>query len=188
MDKRFYTYVLINSLDGIPIYVGKGRCKRIIGQFSCLRNHKHYNTYLQRKANKIGIDNIIAKKLYAESEQDAFDTEIAWIKFAKESLKCKLCNITEGGEGVSCTKTEEWKRNIGISNKGRISPMKGKHISEEHRLKMIGNVFGKVNKGHNVSEETKKKISETKKGIKRPPFTEEWKHKMSLAAINRYHK
>jgi hypothetical protein len=25
MDNRFYTYVLINSLDNMPIYVGKGK-------------------------------------------------------------------------------------------------------------------------------------------------------------------
>ena len=55
--------------------------------------------------------------------------------------------------------TEEIQQKQSISHKGRISPMKGKHQSEESRQKISGTLKGKT-----FSEEHKQKISEAKKG------------------------
>lgn len=93
------------------------------------------------------------------------------------------------------------------SCKGRISPMKGKHHSEETKRKMsermVGNTFAlgskhtdewkqdrsKATRGKtgewNHTEETKKKISESQRGKKRKPLSEEHKQKIRNALKGR---
>ena len=105
--------------------------------------------------------------------------------------------------------TEETKRKISLSNKGRkmseetkiklYKSHKGKHPSEETRkklsLRLKGNKYSlgykhteewkiqmsKNQKGHIKSEETCKKISEGKRGKKHGPQSKEWREKISLA-------
>ena len=55
--------------------------------------------------------------------------------------------------------------------------MKGKHLSEEAKQKI-----SKANSGHigafrreTLSKEHRRKISESKKGVKRKEFSDEWK-------------
>lgn len=190
---NFYTYVLINSLDNMPIYIGKGSIHkngkdRAESHFKNIKNHKHCNLHLQNKVLKIWENGgeVIAKKLYAESEQDSFDTEIHWIKFAKQ-LGCKLCNMTDGGEGTSGYRRKVW-------NKGKTGTQvawnKGIKPSEETKKKMKGRIVSKetrdklrkANIGKYHTEETKKKMSESGKGKHNMPRTEEWKKKMSESA------
>lgn len=52
----------------------------------------------------------------------------------------------------------------------------GHEVSEETREKLR-----KFNLGKKHTEETKRKLSEMFKGVKKPPRTEEWKRKQSLA-------
>jgi group I intron endonuclease len=65
----------------------------------------------------------------------------------------------------------------------------GHKHTEETKRKMSESSKGIVpwNKGGTHSEETKQKISEAKKGEKRKPFSEEWKRKLSKA-ITEWHK
>ena len=72
--------------------------------------------------------------------------------------------------------SEEHKQKIGESNKGKTrqghtSWLKGKHLSEEHKQKLSESL-----KGQHLSEEHKQKISESLKDQKR---TEEIKQKIS---------
>ncbi len=55
--------------------------------------------------------------------------------------------------------------------------------SEHTKLHHTGKISW--NKGGSLSEEHKRKISESLKGKKRPPMSEEWKRKMSEAAKKR---
>lgn len=81
--------------------------------------------------------------------------------------------------------TEETKKKISEAKKGRQSPMKGKHRSEEFRIKL-----SETNKGKKLSEETKKKISESNKGHlawnKGKHHTEEAKRKISEAGKGKH--
>ena len=74
------------------------------------------------------------------------------------------------------TFSEEHRKKISESQKGRTSPMKGVTLSEETRRKI-----SESHKGHTVSEETRKKMSESQKGKKLKPFTEEHRKKISEA-------
>ncbi|MFA5392686.1 MAG: hypothetical protein WC306_03365 [Candidatus Paceibacterota bacterium] len=175
MDKQFYTYVLINSLDMMPIYIGKG-CNnkkgfdRIYKHFWCIKNRKHYNKYLENKILKIGMQNIIVKKLYAESEQEAFDTEATWIKYVKQ-LGCSLCNLTEGGNG-GWHHTEIAKRKISDSAKHRIftketiNKMRKWIRTEEYKRKLSTAAKHR----HKMTDETKNKIRMIMLGKKRGKY------------------
>jgi len=113
--------------------------------------------------------------------------------------KLKKYNIprrknTEGSKGKKRPVfTEEHKRKISESTKGRHSWSKGKKFSEEHKKKLSVARSGKPNpklKGRQYSEETKKKMSETRKrllkeGVLKSP-TEGKKHsKETLEKIGR---
>ena len=78
-------------------------------------------------------------------------------------------NLTKGGDGGVCC--EESRKKMSESHKRLLSrekhPMLGKHHSEESKKKMSNAKKGKPshNKGKPMSEETKKKLSEAKKGL-----------------------
>lgn len=77
---------------------------------------------------------------------------------------------------------QEYKKALeDVSNamKGKPSWNKGKHLSEEHKRKLSESVKDK--KHGPLSEGTRRKMSEARKGKKREPFSEETKIKMSEA-------
>ena len=84
-----------------------------------------------------------------------------WKKKVSEKLKGHVSFMPEGYK-IS----EETRRKISEANKGnhyclgRISPMKGRHHTDEAKRKL-----SEKGKGRVVSEETKKKLSEAKKGV-----------------------
>lgn len=104
------------------------------------------------------------------------------------------------------THTEETRRRISESNKGKTSHWKGKHLSLEHRRKISGASKGKkatdetrmkislsnrgkhsAMYGRHHTEETKQRISNANKGkLKGKPKTEEQRRKMSEAAKRRW--
>ena len=67
--------------------------------------------------------------------------------------------------------SEETKKKLSESRKGKPSPNKGKRHSEESRKKL-----SEAHKGHTLSEETRKKIAEAMKNM-----SEEHKNKISEA-------
>ena len=73
------------------------------------------------------------------------------------------------------------KEHMKIHANGRISPMKGKILSDEAKKKISEATKGENNSmyGKHHSSETKKKMSEKLKGR---TFSEEWKKKLSEAA------
>ena len=85
-----------------------------------------------------------------------------------EEWKAKLSKANKGKKRnngrTGSRHSEEAKKKIGEANS---KALKGRKLSEEERLKRIGRVSW--NKGGTCSEETKKRISESKKG---KPWTE----------------
>lgn len=59
--------------------------------------------------------------------------------------------------------------------------MKGKHLSEEAKQKISKANSGHIGafRGETLSKEHCRKISESKKGVKRKEFSDEWKKKLS---------
>lgn len=70
--------------------------------------------------------------------------------------------------------TEEVRKKLSESHKGLRPWRKGIKLSEEHKIKL-----SKINKGRKFPKEHGEKISKAKKGQKYPPRSEETKRKMS---------
>lgn len=114
----FYVYKLIDPNTNIPFYVGKGSGDRMY-QHELLRNRdykstSHNNQLLKNKINKVLRESgrIRYQQYHVNNEHQAFTIEKALIgRHGRRDLKTgTLCNMTNGGEGVSGhTRTEGWK-------------------------------------------------------------------------------
>jgi len=170
-------------------YVGIGKSEK-------RANSKHdRSSFWKRTVAKHGYTiHITHKDILWE---DACLIERYLISFWRENSKMKLCNMTDGGEGVLGLKvSEERKLLYKEMFKGENNPFYGKKHSCEVRKKMSENnnprkfiteehkiKISKSNKGLKRSEETKKKLSDIKKGRpahnKGKKLSEETKNKIS---------
>jgi hypothetical protein len=83
-----------------------------------------------------------------------------------------LANLTDGGEGtIGAVRSEEYRKNVSKSLTGKKIP---REIVEKIR---------NTNKGRVYSEERNKKISEAKKGVKRP-YMQYGKHTNAIKICN----
>jgi hypothetical protein len=191
---NYYVYELCSSENPfLPFYVGKGKGNRMYTHERGIIWKCHRNTYLKRKILKIKRNGyqVVYRKIGENlSEQDAFTIEKDMIAFNR-SLGFKLCNHTNGGEGVSGIykpMLEKTKQKISISNTGKIrtEEMRKRYSiaksgipkSEIHKKNLSKANKGKICKPH--SYETKLKISKANKGKTR---TLEQCNNMSIAHI-----
>ena len=118
----------------------------------------NHNDYFTKAINKYGWDNfehiVIARGL---TEDEAKWLEIELIREWDTINRDKGYNITKGGDGSN--PTEETRRKMSESHKGKNNYFYGKTHTEETRKKI-----SESHKGKTLSEETKKKISESEKG------------------------
>lgn len=171
---KFYVYQYL--YNGTPIYVGKGFDERYK-----IRNHKH--GLIGRKINKIGLTNISVCFLRSNiSEEEALFWEqwYIWLYGRKNLKNGSLYNLTSGGE--SPNHSREVIEKIRKSNLGQkrsqitIDKIKkitsGKKASEETKKKMSESrkkwleTHINPSTGNYHSEETKRKMSESRKGEK----------------------
>jgi len=206
-ETDFYVYAYVDpkkrgifkyddyEFDYEPFYIGKGRNDRYKQHLSsCYKlANRSYNSYFYRKIRKIkkeynkNPEIIFLKK--GVTEKEAFDLEINLIQLIgrKDIKKGSLCNLTDGGEGISNPPEsvrikkrdrfkELWRDSVYRNKMVEIS--KNKKISEGHRKKMLEGLrrtdqscseetkrkIAVANRGHSVSEECKKKLSQRFKG------------------------
>jgi hypothetical protein len=184
--KDFYVYIHRRATNGSVFYVGKGHGSRAESKFG-------RNAYWHRVTKKHGFKAEIV--LAGLQEWFAFELERDLIAYYGRD---SLCNLTDGGDGTAGVTpwnlgkphkpetraklsqaaklrdpasmvrviTEAAKKNLSEKAKGR------RH-TDAARLKMSAQQQGRKH-----SDETKKKISESKVGVKREPFSEEWRHKL----------
>lgn len=140
----YYTYIYYDpSRNNEPIYVGKGKCNRAWAHLKSSKKHPFINRLKLMSHNNI----IPIIGIYAGLDEDfALLLEVELIsKFGRKDLgKGSLLNLTDGGEGIS-----------------------GKTHSQLTRV-----LIAQANTGKIVSEETKKKMSISGKGNKKPKFTD----------------
>ena len=175
-------YGLINpEQPDIIRYVGK--TNRTINE----RLYRH--VYLSKKGVKRPV-NLWIKKLLDEgkrpqiieleitNEKNWVNREIFWISHYRN--KYNLLNLSDGGESnLNYKPTEETRKKISESNKGKHGYWKGKKFSETHKSKIKNKVVGRKHSestkqniskslvGKKFSEEHRRKLSKTKKGKKK---------------------
>ncbi len=139
----FYVYVHRKKSDSSIFYVGKGTKDRAYRK-------KGRNRYWHNIVNKHGyyveiVQNHISEWVALELEK--------YLISEYKNLGYKLCNLTEGGEGISgYAHTEEAKKRVSIANTGKTH-------TEEARKKM-----SESRKGRKLSPESIKQISDKMKG------------------------
>ncbi len=164
-----YIYSITNYLTG-EVYIGQ--TTNISSRFSAhrcsLRDNRHANPYLQKSYNKyrkLSFVYIVLNQ-YTTYESSNY-AEIQEINRLKES-GVSVFNLRSGGKNDNLS--EEHKRKIGTSNKGKTrSEEQKKRISES---KM----------GNKQTDEAIKKRVEARSGYK---HSEETKKKMSIASLGK---
>ena len=159
MNKTWTVYIHTNKINGKK-YIGQ-TCQNPIKRWN---NGKGYETSprFYNAILKYGWENfsheIIAENLTLEQANDLEMQLIAKYKTQDEKYGY---NLDSGGHNTQ--HSEETKRKIGISN--HIA-LQGSKWSEEHRQLMSEMFSGEGNPfyGKHHTEETKKKISESRKG------------------------
>jgi group I intron endonuclease len=132
----------IRNLQNEFVYIGQTNesfVRRFWLHNSLLKNNKHNNCFLQSDYNLIGEDQFVFEPIIiVESKQDLDAYEKKFIKEARESGRCY--NISDGGKGALGVPMTEENR---------------KFHAEHNRI---------LNTGKKASEETKRKMSEKRKG------------------------
>ncbi len=139
MENKFYIYHLINPMDNIVFYVGKGFGNRMFQHEKDVKRGilPHKNSYLYHKIDKILKSgySIIYKKIFENlNEDDALLKEMEEIKrIGRANRKTgTLCNLTDGGEGASgLIYTEEMRKYRSMLFSGEKNPMYGKNHTDK---------------------------------------------------------
>jgi len=159
------------KFDFEPIYIGKGNLKRpTMHKYDYKRYKSKFYSKIKsiiEETNKFP-DYVIVQKDISESK--ANELEIEYIKIIRKiEHGGTLTNMCDGGEGHSGWKmSKESKLKKSISMKGRFI---GRHLSNETKNKISeskkGNCGGEKNPnyGNKMPEDLKKKLIEKSKGI-----------------------
>jgi len=189
---KFGIYMIIN-VENNKIYIGStgktvGFNRRWSGHKFDLNSNKHVNSHLQNAWNKYGKENFEFRVIEECQEQILIQREQAWINFYKSRNDKFGYNIREAGPRGKWS--EESKKKLSLSNKGRKPWNTGKHLSKEHKEKVSSSLMGHAcwgwgsGKGVPRPLSVRKKISNSHIGISLSN-----KHKKSLKAAwkNRSH-
>jgi len=166
----FYVYVHRRADDGRVFYIGKGNRYRAWHTGSM--RSEYWNRIVAKHGRTV---HIAASGL---TNKQAIDIEIDFIKhYGRENL----CNMTDGGEGITGRKhSEATKMKISAGNKGKPKPWaKGEknHMhSPESKAKVSAALKGRKAPwaaGTARKQEVRDKISASKKGVKNPKIAGE---------------
>jgi len=184
-ENRFYVYNLIDPVNNIVFYIGKGCKYRYYEHIRKVKKNEipNNNLHLFNKIKKIINLGHDVKVLFIKkniTEKEAFELEINEIKKAKKN-NIKLCNLTNGGEGASgYIPTEEYKLKMKKLFSGTGNPFYGKHHTQETIAKIKSNtpiLNGKKSHwyGKHHTEKSKQKISISHIGLLSKDKHHQWK-------------
>ena len=183
--KRFYTYVIIRPWNNLPAYVGKGCGNRKNNHEISALKKTHYNRHLQNvflKSEKLGLKPRVWVVMEDLTEEAAFAAEKELIqRFGRKDLGLgSLCNLTDGGEGMSNPSTQTRKKlsdshkNPSQETRDKMSKRMtgpnnhryGVPVPKDIKRKISQSLIGKT--GRPTSDKTRKILSELRKGENNP--------------------
>jgi group I intron endonuclease len=182
-EENMFIYKITNIINN-KVYIGQTRQSYAKNRWHChlayLRGNKHHNSHLQAEFNECKESAFKFEILHTTNDLDQIDDlERKEIQCNNSFLSKYGYNKELGGPKEGGVVSEETKRKISISSKGRPKPK----MSEEHRKHLSESHKGipSHRKGKTLSEEHRKRLSEAKMGKKRGPMSEETKEKISAS-------
>lgn len=189
--KKWYCYKITNLIND-KIYVGKTdniKTRWSKHKTAAKLKNPHEYLYIHRAMNKYGFENFTIEQIGEyETEKEAFDAEIFFIKEWNCRDRAIGYNLTNGGEGSSGFKhSNKSKKKMSVSKKGtqvgEKNPFYGKTHSEEYKKQASlrttqqwkDNPHPWIGRSH--TEETKLKISRSNTGKK---YSDEQRKQQSL--------
>jgi len=180
------TYIYTLSDDTEIRYIGKTKFLND-RYYSHIYESNHKKTYKEKWINNVLSNGgrIIMEVLDVCNDEESNNVEIYWISQFK-TWGFKLTNLTGGGDGGSPMKgrkmTKEQKNKMSLIAKNRNKNSKnniggwnkGLKMSEEFRKKI-----SQTSKGRILSDKTKEKMSKSSLGKKKKPMSNETKLKIS---------
>jgi len=158
---KFYTYCHIRKDTGKIFYIGKGSKNRY-------KDKNHRSQWWKNISNKTEVEFIILA--HWDTEEEAFDHE----KFLISCLP-DLCNLTNGGDGASGfkhSKESREKRSATRKQWHKDNPAAAKIWAKNRKVPVVSDLhkehLRQIRKGTPLSLETRKKISESSIGKKKP--------------------
>ena len=163
VDKNKYKtnigiYKIFNLVNN-KVYVGQTRenfQQRYWFHNWALKNNCHSNMYLQNDWNEYGENNFLFEVIEILDKKDLDEREKYWISYYREKDEC-YC-LQDGGISCDFNKfiSPESRKKVGEKNRQR---MLGTHLSEETKIKMSNSRKGKhYPKKTNVLDEEKARI------------------------------
>ena len=160
---NYYTYIYIDPVKNIPRYVGYGHGNRAYSHLVKTHN-KSFAGWL-KNLKDVALAPIIIKE-EVRSKEEAKMLEIFWISIYGRKDKGTGClfNHTNGGDGGSgriYSHSDETKKKMSETRKGKKTWIIGKTHTEETKKKMSDSRIGDQNAffGKCHKEETKQKQS-----------------------------
>lgn len=130
----YYIYRITNKVNG-KTYVGQHKYKKLN------ENYMGSGVHLRRAQKKYGMESFEKEILvFNISKLEHVNLlEETFIAAEREKVGRENCyNIANGGEGFSGKRSEETRKRMSESHKGKQGPNKGKKHSEEWVRKMSG--------------------------------------------------
>lgn len=196
----------IFNISNNCIYVGQSSNVhyRLRKHKEMLKRNVHFNEQMQEDWNICGEKIFCFDVLEVIDDKKHLDEkEIFWTEYYKNNTSCNVYNINIGRKLSESTKEKLRQANLGDNNpkywlgkhrseeqkQKQSKAMKGKMAGENHpmwgkegcwkgktRPEEFGKKISEALKGHAVSDESKRKMSEAKKGRESPkkfPLTQE---------------
>ena len=142
---------------------------RLKTHFKALRNNLHHSDKLQNHYNKYGAEDLQLFILLECNKEELLKEEQYFIDSLTPYFN--ICRVA--GSPLGVIRSEETKKKLSESLKGRTSGFKGKQHSEDVKQRLRD-----VNTGKKLSKEAKEKLSKWSKGKLKP---DEVKNRMSEA-------